>query len=79
MAQLLVRDVPAAIAAALKKRAKKHGRSAEAEHRAILEEALKPKNEGVWAEMDRLRKELEDSGRTFADSTELLRESRDSR
>jgi len=42
MTQLLVRGVPENIAAESKRRAKKHGRSAEAEHRAILLEALKP-------------------------------------
>jgi len=42
MAQLTVRNVDASIAAALKERAAKAGRSAEAEHRRILEEALRP-------------------------------------
>lgn len=42
MAQLTVRNVDDAIAAALKERATKAGRSAEAEHRKILEEALRP-------------------------------------
>ncbi|MBL3705011.1 hypothetical protein GI582_20135 [Sulfitobacter sp. BDSS02] len=42
MAQLTVRNVDDAIAAALKERAAKAGRSAEAEHRRILEEALRP-------------------------------------
>ncbi|HEY3348239.1 MAG TPA: Arc family DNA-binding protein [Thermoanaerobaculia bacterium] len=40
MAQLLVRDLPEAVVRSLKVRAAKHGRSAEAEHRRILEEAL---------------------------------------
>ena len=81
MAQLLVRDLPDEIVTALKKRAKEHGRSAEAEHRAILEEALQQqkKREQFWAEADRLRKELEDTGRTFSDSTDLVRHDRDSR
>lgn len=38
--QLIVRDVPAAVVAALKRRALRHGRSAEAEHRVILRESL---------------------------------------
>lgn len=42
MAQLTDRNVDDAIAAALKERAAKAGRSAEAEHRRILEEALRP-------------------------------------
>ena len=40
MANLLVRDVDEALVKALKQRAGKHGRSAEAEHRAILAAAL---------------------------------------
>jgi len=40
MADLLVRGVEDAIVQALKKRASAHGRSAEAEHRAILSAAL---------------------------------------
>jgi plasmid stability protein len=82
MAQLLVRDLSEETVAALKKRAKEHGRSAEAEHRAILEETLaheKRKREDFWEQADKLRKELEESGRTFTDSTELIRQDRDSR
>lgn len=40
MANLIVRNVDDRIAQALKERAAKHGRSAEAEHRAILEKVL---------------------------------------
>ncbi len=40
MGQLLVRELEQSIIDALKKRAAEHGRSAEAEHRAILEQAL---------------------------------------
>jgi antitoxin FitA len=38
--QLLVRNLDARLVAALKVRAARHGRSAEAEHREILERAL---------------------------------------
>ncbi|HEY0301695.1 MAG TPA: hypothetical protein VGC36_10195 [Rhizomicrobium sp.] len=79
MAQLLVRDVPDHIAAALKKRAKKNGRSTEAEHRALLEESLAPRKADPWAEIDRMYKELKDSGRDFGDSTADIRRDRDSR
>jgi plasmid stability protein len=41
MAQLLVRDVDEAIVKALRERAARHGRSAEAEHREILAKALR--------------------------------------
>lgn len=50
MAQLLVRDVDEDLVAALKRRAASHGRSAEAEHRAILGENLlssKPKKTAI--------------------------------
>jgi plasmid stability protein len=40
MANLVVRNLDQRIVDALKQRAAKHGRSAEAEHRAILEEVL---------------------------------------
>lgn len=40
MGQLLVRELEQEIIEALKKRAAERGRSAEAEHRAILEQAL---------------------------------------
>ncbi len=40
MAQLIVRNIDEALVLALKRRAARHGRSAEAEHRAILAEAL---------------------------------------
>ena len=41
MAQLIVRDVPPELVRALKGRAARHGRSAEAEHRALLRDALR--------------------------------------
>lgn len=40
MTSLIVRGVDDAIVQALKERAVRHGRSAEAEHRALLEESL---------------------------------------
>ncbi len=40
MANLIVRNLDENIVAALKKRAVRHGRSAEAEHRVLLEEIL---------------------------------------
>jgi plasmid stability protein len=48
MANLVVRNLDQRIVDALKQRAAKHGRSAEAEHRAILEEVLvlTPKKKG---------------------------------
>jgi plasmid stability protein len=40
MANLIVRNLEEKVVRALKRRAVRHGRSAEAEHRAILEQAL---------------------------------------
>ena len=40
MAQLIVRNLPEGVVRRLKVRAASHGRSSEAEHRAILESAL---------------------------------------
>jgi plasmid stability protein len=79
MAQLLVREIPDKIVVELKKRAKRNGRSAEAEHRAILESALEPSKRDFWEEADRIRTELQESGRTFTDSTKFIRQDRDRR
>ena len=77
MAQLLVRNVPQDVVEALKRRAAEHGRSSEAEHRAILEEALRAGRAGFWERAAKLREETR--GRTFSDSTVLIREDRDER
>ena len=77
MPQLLVRNVPREVVDALKKRASSHGRSAEAEHRAILEHTLSAAHENFWAEAARLREETR--GRIGGDSADLIREDRDRR
>lgn len=46
MSQLLVRDVDPRLVRALKQRAARHGRSAEAEHREILRVALEAEARG---------------------------------
>lgn len=51
MAQLLVRDVDDAIVKALRERAARHGRSAEAEHREILAKALQRTKRRSFAEV----------------------------
>ena len=77
MPQLLVRDVPQDVVEALKRRAVEHGRSAEAEHRVILEEALRPGRAGFWQPAAKLREETR--SRIFTDSTDLIRQDRDER
>jgi plasmid stability protein len=51
VAQLLVRDVDDAIVQALRERAARHGRSAEAEHREILARALRRTKRRSFAEV----------------------------
>ncbi len=77
MPQLLVRDVEDEIVRLLKQRAASHGRSAEAEHRAILEAALRPQGEAPWQVAKRLQDEMR--GRAFTDSAEIIRHFRDTR
>lgn len=75
MAQLTVRNVDDEIAAALKARAAKAGRSAEAEHRRILEEALRPHPDpGFFPEARARRVKL---GPGVPPTADLLREDRD--
>ncbi len=50
MANLLVRDLDPKVVSALKRRAAKHGRSAEAEHREILRQALLGPSKKSFAE-----------------------------
>lgn len=75
MAQLTVRNVDDTIAAALKERAAKAGRSAEAEHRRILEEALRSgRNRDFFAEARSRRIKLASDSPT---TTDILRNDRD--
>jgi plasmid stability protein len=76
MAQLTVRNVPDDLARALRVRAARHGRSAEAEHRLILAQALETEGADFWSRADAYR------GRTRSqksDSAQLQREMRDAR
>lgn len=75
MAQLLVRNLDEDLVRRLKLRAAAAGRSAEAEHRLILEQALKPDAAGFAERARKLRAEL--AGRPTTDSTVLIREDRD--
>ena len=77
MAQLLVRQIDEALVAALKHRAAAHNRSAEAEHRAILESALRPAGNDFALRAARLRAAT--AGRFTVDSADLIRLDRDAR
>jgi plasmid stability protein len=50
MANLIVRNLDRSVVEALKKRAVRHGRSAEAEHRTILETTLRRTRRRTFAE-----------------------------
>ena len=75
MAQLTVRRLDDDLVRRLKIRAAENNRSAEAEHRAILEESLRAAQDDFWGETARLRERT--SGRAHSDSTLLIRADRD--
>jgi plasmid stability protein len=75
VARLRVRDVPQNAVEALKRRAAEHGHSAEAEHRIILEQALRPGRAGFRERAAALREETR--GRITVPSEELIRQDRD--
>ncbi len=75
MAQVLVREVEPEVIERLKERARKNGRSLEAELRLIFREAVQEKTPTSAAEeLERVRALF--SGRSLSDSTELLRNDR---
>lgn len=75
MPTLLVRDLDEELVQLLKQRAVSHHRSAQAEHRAILEAALRPGGESFAARARRLADETR--GRQSTDSADLIRADRD--
>jgi plasmid stability protein len=75
MGQLLVRNVDDDLIRRLKERAAAHGRSAEAEHRAILEQALCSSGESFAERAAQWRRLT--AGRETTDSAELIRADRD--
>ncbi len=72
--QLLVRGLNDRIIRSLKERARRNGRSVEAEHRAILEDTLGVHEETFAERAARLRAEIPPS---TLNSTDLIREDRD--
>lgn len=80
MGQLTVRNVDDDVIRKLKIRAAEHGRSAEAEHREILRQALMPERkisaEEWWQKAKELRERL---GPMPDDSTDIIRKFRDER
>lgn len=73
-----MRNVDDEIIRRLKIRAAQHGRSAEAEHRELLKQALLPG--AAWEEWLREIRQLSDEiGPVSGDSADLIREMRDRR
>lgn len=77
MGQLTVRKLDDEVIRRLKIRAAENGRSAEAEARLILTQALKPRDDAFWERAAEIRKRLE--GKWKGDIVQLIRESRDER
>lgn len=76
MGQLLVRGLDDEVVALIRQRAAANGRSVEAEHRAILEAAVRPSGETLIETSRRLRNALE--GRDLGPSSvEVIRALRD--
>jgi plasmid stability protein len=74
MGQLIVRGLDDDLIHALKRRAARVGRSAEAEHRAILAKALQPETESFAQAAARLRMRTPPQ---ITDSADLVRRDRD--
>ena len=80
MVDILVRNVDAATAAQLKKKAKAAGKSVNDIAREALRAAAKPSKEEIWAEADRIREEIRARvGHELPDSTVGIRHDRDTR
>jgi plasmid stability protein len=75
MAQVLIRDVAPATIDRLKARAQRNGRSLEAELRVVIAAAVEEPAIDMLAEVERVRALF--AGKTFGDSTELVREDRE--
>lgn len=78
MAQLIVRNLDDELVARLKRRAAEHGRSAEAEHREILRQALiEEPRRSFWELAAQVRAMT--AGRPQIPAEELLHEAREER
>ena len=76
MAQLLVRNLEAELVRKLKLRAASRGRSAEAEHREILREALKARRKGKTLKQSLLEMPAVGSDKDFARPRDVGRRTR---
>lgn len=78
MPNVLVRDVPTATLAALKRRARQHGRSLQHELALVLDRAAREVDQASAEEIAAaIRARLAQPGRVFTDSTGLIRADRE--
>jgi plasmid stability protein len=79
MSEVRVRNLDEWVVTELRARARRNGRSLEAELRELLRrEAMRPKHE-LADDLHRMQNELRRKYGTFSDSAALIREDRDSR
>jgi plasmid stability protein len=80
MAQILVRNLPEATVKRLKARARKKGRSLQAEVKDVLEESVRMElqREAAWKRAAEIRESIRKQvGGLLDDSTEIIRKDRD--
>jgi antitoxin FitA len=75
VAQILIRDLSPELVEQLKAQAKRHGRSLQAEAKAIIESSVKMSAAQARRVLTELRKSFE--GQVHGDSADLIREDRD--
>lgn len=78
MSQLLVRNLSTETIEKLKHRAQTNHRSLQAEVALILEQAANIQATDFWHNAKQIREQLMQSRKVFSDSSELIREERDS-
>ncbi len=79
MAEIRIRSLDDSIVAALRLRAKQHGRSLEAELRALLTREALGSRRALLDKLDRFRETLRAEYGAFPDSTPMIRAERDRR
>ena len=75
MAEIIVRGLDDFTVGRLEDRARKEGRTLQAEAKAVLEHSVKMDMASAWKLVDSIREELK--GRKMANSVDLIREDRD--
>jgi plasmid stability protein len=76
MSQLTLSDVDDLVWTKLREQAAAHGRTPEAEAKAILSQALVKEEHDPWGAVDAIRERLAATGRAFSDSAEIIAEDR---